>query len=358
MRKVLIVDDEADYRHLLALHLSREGYEVKVAATGREAIALGAHFRPKVLVADWLLKNHIHGLRVAEVLRTVAPELLTILITGFSSHDLKAEADKLHVHAFVEKPFDLDDLLQTVEQAARIELPAAQPPPIAVLEVDTRGGIHYANTPAQELLTHSAVGQPTTQMASVLGCDVPTLLAHASTQWCDVDLPTPALQRWALRARVLPEAERLLLVLVPGQTPHFTNDPITRMLLDLPEPASLQWPFHGPALIIDDYELHRRLITHVLELAGCVCHSARTYTEGLRLFVRDPTISVVVIADNAYEPQWRDLRQLVNALRAIRPDVSLVGTSVEDRRQAFATVGVSRFLLKPWKASDLLTVLT
>ena len=69
MCKVLIVDDERDYRDQLSLCLSEDELEIRTAGSGREAIDLGACFRPDVLVADWMLKNHIHGLHVAEVLQ-------------------------------------------------------------------------------------------------------------------------------------------------------------------------------------------------------------------------------------------------------------------------------------------------
>ena len=66
MPKVLIVDDERSYRDYLGRFLAREGHEVQLAATGREAIDGGCRFRPDVLVVDWMLKDHVHGLQVTE----------------------------------------------------------------------------------------------------------------------------------------------------------------------------------------------------------------------------------------------------------------------------------------------------
>ena len=119
MSKILVVDDEAGYCEELTLSLAHAGHEVETAMSGRQAIDLGARYRPDVLVADWMLRNSIHGLHVSQVLRTIRPEAQTILITGFASQHLKAEAKRFRVYDFIEKPFSLDRLHTAVRDATR-----------------------------------------------------------------------------------------------------------------------------------------------------------------------------------------------------------------------------------------------
>lgn len=73
--RVLIVDDEPSYRDYLERYLKREGYGVRTASTGEEALAIGEVFSPHVILADWMLKDHVHGLQVAETLRDLKPDL-------------------------------------------------------------------------------------------------------------------------------------------------------------------------------------------------------------------------------------------------------------------------------------------
>lgn len=115
--RVLIVDDEPSYRDYLERYLLREGHDVKTAATGQEALAIGMEFAPQVILADWMLKDHVHGLQVAETLRESRPELQILLMTGFPSSEIRKEADRAQVFRFLEKPFGLDEVSAAITAA-------------------------------------------------------------------------------------------------------------------------------------------------------------------------------------------------------------------------------------------------
>ncbi len=114
--RVLCIDDEEGVCETLQLALTQRGFRVETATKGRDALDLGAWFRPDVLVADWIL-DRIHGLKVAETLRLVKPDLSLIPMTGFSSADLEVEARKLDAFALLEKPFPPADLLRLAQSA-------------------------------------------------------------------------------------------------------------------------------------------------------------------------------------------------------------------------------------------------
>jgi len=116
--RVLIVDDEPSYRDYLERFLAREGYDVRTASTSEEALSIGREFSPAVVLADWMLKDHVHGLQVAESLREFCPDLRIVLMTGFPSSEIRKEADRARVFQFLEKPFGLDEVAEAIAAAS------------------------------------------------------------------------------------------------------------------------------------------------------------------------------------------------------------------------------------------------
>ena len=117
MARVLVVDDEPMYRETLKEVISDEGHDVETAHDGRNAIETARRFCPDVLIVDWMLQNYLSGMDVAESLRVSNPRLTTIIITGYLAQELRVQAEKSGVFAFLDKPFELDDIRETVRRA-------------------------------------------------------------------------------------------------------------------------------------------------------------------------------------------------------------------------------------------------
>lgn len=115
--RILIVDDEPTYREYLERFLARDGLDVRTAETGAEAIEIAAAFAPDILLADWMLRCEMHGIEVGEALRVGLPQLRILLMTGFPTADLQAEAERVGIDGFLEKPFALEDLSNAIEAA-------------------------------------------------------------------------------------------------------------------------------------------------------------------------------------------------------------------------------------------------
>ena len=115
--RILIVDDEPTYREYLGRFLMREGLDVRTAESGTEAISIAREFAPDVLLADWMLRCKMHGIEVGSTLREMWPELRILLMTGFPTADLQAEAERVGIHGFLEKPFTLEDLTAAIRTA-------------------------------------------------------------------------------------------------------------------------------------------------------------------------------------------------------------------------------------------------
>ena len=354
MCRVLIVDDEAGYRDHLAFGLLDDGYKVKTAPSGAEAIEVGSRFRPSVLVVDWMLKEQIHGLNVSEVLRAVVPELQTILITGFCSRELRAQADRSQVFDFLEKPFDLARLQHAVSEALFAEKRPV-PSRIAVFEVAADGSIVFANQRAKELFSRTRAGAAAEHLHDFFKTSEAPNLKQASRQWLTVQPDADEPLTWYLRSRSGADGDGHLLVL------HLENEkdqerwPVVKMLLNAPEVEDLRWPLQGRVLLVGVDEPFRRTAGLALEHAGAVCHVADDGAEALRLFKSDPNIRVILME---YDLSGIEVRTFVEQLLVLRRGTIVIGSGGLDRRQAFADVGVTHFLPKPWRIGDLIELLT
>lgn len=116
MARILIIEDEPDEQDLLADVLALEGHEVRTAGEAAGALGLVRRMRPDLIILDLRLPG-IGGLDLLKLLRTdpVGCDVPVLLCTG--SVDLLVErADEIrrHATAVLEKPYDLDELLQQV----------------------------------------------------------------------------------------------------------------------------------------------------------------------------------------------------------------------------------------------------
>ena len=110
MTTILIVDDEAPIRELLAWILRDLGYEVYQAINGREAMALAIRHRPDLVISDVMMP--VMGGQelcrwVKRELQPAPPVILTSSVGGHVVQDTGADA-------FVQKPFDLEELEDAV----------------------------------------------------------------------------------------------------------------------------------------------------------------------------------------------------------------------------------------------------
>jgi DNA-binding NtrC family response regulator len=117
MARVLVVDDEPSYRKYLEQYLTHEGHEVRAAGGSSEALRIAAEFEPEVLLADWMLKDRLHGLDIGLALRAADANLPILLMTGYASAELREQASAAGVFRFLEKPFGLEEIAAAIADA-------------------------------------------------------------------------------------------------------------------------------------------------------------------------------------------------------------------------------------------------
>jgi len=116
---ILVVDDELSMRELLELMLNREGYQVTCAEDGRKAIRLLEKNQYDLLLCDIKLGD-ISGLDVLRASKNSSPDTVVILISAYASTETAVEAMNEGAYDYVPKPFDKDELLQTLAKALDI----------------------------------------------------------------------------------------------------------------------------------------------------------------------------------------------------------------------------------------------
>jgi two-component system nitrogen regulation response regulator NtrX len=115
---ILIVDDEADIRELVAGILEDEGHGARTAKDSDEAIAAFERRRPQLVFLDiWLQGSKLDGLQLLDVLKSEHPEVPMVMISGHGNIETAVAAIKRGAYDFIEKPFKADRLVLVAQRA-------------------------------------------------------------------------------------------------------------------------------------------------------------------------------------------------------------------------------------------------
>ena len=103
---ILIVDDEADIRELVAGILQDEGYETRTARDSDSALNAVASRRPNPVFLDiWLQGSKLDGLQLLDNVKEQHPEMPVVMISGHGNIETAVSAIKRGAYDFIEKPF-------------------------------------------------------------------------------------------------------------------------------------------------------------------------------------------------------------------------------------------------------------
>ncbi len=115
---ILIVDDEADIRELVAGILEDEGFSVRSAKDADEALTAVEARRPHLVLLDiWLEGSRLDGLALLDVIRGQHPDLPVVMISGHGNIETAVAAIKRGAYDFIEKPFNADRLVVCATRA-------------------------------------------------------------------------------------------------------------------------------------------------------------------------------------------------------------------------------------------------
>lgn len=113
--RIVVVDDDADTRAMLALRLQREGFDLFACASGAEALErVRSHGAPSLVLLDIMLPD-MDGFAVAEELRSLGP-IPIIFLSALADTDRKVEGINRYAEDYVTKPFAFSELLARIKR--------------------------------------------------------------------------------------------------------------------------------------------------------------------------------------------------------------------------------------------------
>jgi len=117
---ILIVDDELSMREFLEVLLRREGYRITCAENGGKALDFIAQDSFDLLLLDIRLGD-MSGIEVLKAAKSQNPQTIVIMISAYASTETAVEAMNEGAYDYVPKPFDKDELVQTVARALELK---------------------------------------------------------------------------------------------------------------------------------------------------------------------------------------------------------------------------------------------
>jgi len=118
--KILIVDDDPSLLRLLGIRLSAAGYNVESAANAKAALGKLKGFYPNLVISDLRMEG-MDGMTLFEHIRQQHPSMPVIIMTAHGTIPDAINATKQGVFSFLTKPFESQQLLDTVQQAIRLQ---------------------------------------------------------------------------------------------------------------------------------------------------------------------------------------------------------------------------------------------
>ena len=118
MSDILIVDDERDIRELVSDILEDEGFATRLAGTSDEAMAQINADPPGLLILDiWLKDSNMDGIDILKAVKRDNPDIPVVIISGHGNIEIAVAAIKQGAYDFIEKPFNIDQLLVVIRRA-------------------------------------------------------------------------------------------------------------------------------------------------------------------------------------------------------------------------------------------------
>ncbi len=118
MSDILIVDDERDIRELISDILIDEGFTTRLAGSSDECLAQLKAEEPALMILDiWLKDSDMDGIDILKLAKNDYPDVPVVIISGHGNIEIAVAAIKQGAYDFIEKPFNIDQLLVVIGRA-------------------------------------------------------------------------------------------------------------------------------------------------------------------------------------------------------------------------------------------------
>jgi len=120
--RLLLVDDEVEYLHVLSNRLGKRGMEVATANSGTLAIQTLRKQEFDVAVLDLKMED-MDGIEVLKVFKKMDPDLMVVMLTGHGSEKAAKEGIDFGAYDYLTKPCEIQDLVKKIQDAYRKRKP-------------------------------------------------------------------------------------------------------------------------------------------------------------------------------------------------------------------------------------------
>ncbi|MFV0361272.1 response regulator, partial [Tropicimonas sp.] len=118
MGDILITDDERDIRELIGDILEDEGFSVRLAANSEDCMREIEREAPALMILDiWLKDSKMDGIDILKTVKREKPDIPIVIISGHGNIEIAVAAIKQGAYDFIEKPFNIDQLLVVIRRA-------------------------------------------------------------------------------------------------------------------------------------------------------------------------------------------------------------------------------------------------
>jgi two-component system response regulator AtoC len=119
-KRILIVDDEENFRHMLSVILIKEGYEVETASNGEEGLKKAVASPFDQILCD-IRMPRMGGLEFLKAIQKTGAEATIVVMSAYGTVDIAIEAMKLGAYDYISKPFKPDEIILTLRKAEERE---------------------------------------------------------------------------------------------------------------------------------------------------------------------------------------------------------------------------------------------
>ena len=118
MSDILIVDDEKDIRELISEILIDEGFSTRLSGNSADCLRQVSSAPPSLLILDiWLKDSNMDGIDILKKVKVDYPQVPVVIISGHGNIEIAVSAIKQGAYDFIEKPFNIEQLLVVVRRA-------------------------------------------------------------------------------------------------------------------------------------------------------------------------------------------------------------------------------------------------
>jgi DNA-binding response OmpR family regulator len=147
--RILVIDDDATVRRSLEVALKKNGYDVDVAETGKEAIKKSKAKLYNLALVDLRLPD-MDGIELLTAMREAAPKMVKIIITGYPSQENAIEAVNRGADGYMVKPYTMEELLRKIKEQLQKQREARKYSEEKVKEfIEARAEEHESRTTAE-----------------------------------------------------------------------------------------------------------------------------------------------------------------------------------------------------------------